>query len=64
MPRKTKVPTTGERVAKHRAHVAAEGGRQIAVMLTAEADAKLALWINKGETITHVVNRLLIRSRP
>lgn len=40
------------------------GGKQIAVMLTPAAAAKLAAWVARGETIAAVVNRLLIRSRP
>ena len=36
------------------------GGKQIAVMLTPAAAANLAAHVAKGETITSVVNRLLI----
>ena len=43
---------------------ASAGGKQIAVMLTPAAAAKLAAWVAKGETIAAVVNRLLARSRP
>lgn len=47
-----------------RAARAEAGGKQIAVMLTPAAAAKLADWIARGETISAVVNRLLTRSRP
>ena len=47
-----------------RAARAEAGGKQIAVMLTPAAAAKLALWTDRGETIASVVNRLLARSRP
>lgn len=40
------------------------GGKQIAVMLTPAAAAKLAAWVAKGETIAGVINRLLTRSKP
>jgi len=40
------------------------GGKQIAVMLTPAAAAKLAEHIAKGESITAVVNRLLCESNP
>jgi hypothetical protein len=42
----------------------AAGGKQIAVMLTPAAAAKLAAWLARGETIAGVVNRLLERSKP
>jgi len=47
-----------------RAARAEAGGKQIAVMLTPAAAAKLAAWVAKGETIAGVINRLLTRSRP
>jgi hypothetical protein len=40
------------------------GGKQIAVMLTPAAAAKLAAWVARGESIASIVNRLLIRSKP
>lgn len=39
------------------------GGKQIAVMLTPAAAAKLAAHVAKGESITSVVNRLLCESK-
>ena len=56
--------TESERQARSRQARASAGGKQIAVMLTPEATAKLAAWVAKGETIAAVVNRLLARSRP
>ena len=53
-----------ERQARSRKARAEAGGKQIAVMLTPEAAAKLAEWVARGETIAAVVNRLLARSRP
>lgn len=53
-----------DRQALSRASRAEAGGKQIAVMLTPAAAAKLAAWVAKGETIAGVVNRLLERSRP
>ena len=55
---------TAERQARSRQARAEAGGKQIAVMLTPAAAAKLAAWVAKGETIAGVVNRLLLRSRP
>ncbi len=55
---------SAERQAKSRAARAEQGGKQIAVMLTPEAAAKLAKWVSKGETIAAVINRLLLRSKP
>lgn len=43
---------------------ASAGGKQIAVMLTPAAAAKLAAWIAKGETIAGLINRMLTKSRP
>lgn len=40
------------------------GGKQIAVMLSPQAAAKLAKWQAKGESIAGIVNRLLEKSRP
>lgn len=53
-----------DRQARSREARAEAGGKQIAVMLTPAAAAKLAAWVAKGETIASVVNRLLTRSRP
>ena len=53
-----------ERQARSRKARAEAGGKQIAVMLTPEAAAKLSAWVARGETIAAVVNRLLARSRP
>lgn len=64
MPRKKKPVDNAARVANHRARIEAEGGRQIAVMLNADATAKLEAWTAKGETKTEVINRLLTRSKP
>ena len=52
------------RQARSRKARAKAGGKQIAVMLTPEAAAKLAAWVKRGDTIAGVVNRLLTRSRP
>lgn len=52
------------RQAKSRSERQNAGGKQIAVMLTPEAAAKLAKWVAKGETIAGVINRLLTRSKP
>lgn len=59
----TKTPDT-ERQALSRKARADAGGKQIAVMLTPAAAAKLAAHVAKGEPIAAVVNRLLINSRP
>lgn len=53
-----------ERQARSRALRASTGGKQIAVMLTPEAAAKLAQWLARGETIASTINRLLVKSRP
>lgn len=47
------------RQARSREARAKAGGKQIAVMLTPAAAAKLAAHVAKGETIAGVVNRLL-----
>lgn len=47
------------RQARSRKARAKAGGKQIAVMLTPAAAAKLAAHVAKGETISGVVNRLL-----
>ena len=52
------------RQARSRQARADAGGKQIAVMLTPAAAAKLAAHVAKGETIAGVVNRLLVKSRP
>ena len=49
---------------KSRNSRAEAGGKQIAVMLTPAAAAKLTAWLAKGGTIAGVVNRLLERSSP
>lgn len=59
-----KRPTAAQRVAAHRARVVSEGGRQVAVMLNADAVAKLKRWGDAGWTQTETINRLLIRSKP
>lgn len=56
--------TSTERQARSRQARASAGGKQIAVMLTPTAAAKLAAWVARGESIAAVINRLLIRSRP
>jgi hypothetical protein len=53
-----------QRQAASRKARAEAGGKQIAVMLTPAAAAKLAAWVARGETIASVVNRLLARSKP
>lgn len=53
-----------ERQARSRQARAEAGSKQIAVMLTPAAAAKLAAWLERGETIAGVVNRLLAKSRP
>ena len=53
-----------DRQARSRKARAEEGGKQIAVMLTPAAAAKLAAWVAKGETIAGVINRMLTKSRP
>ena len=59
----TKTPDQ-ERQARSRAARAQSGGKQIAVMLSPAAAAKLAQWQARGESIAQIVNRLLERSRP
>ena len=56
--------TTADRQARSRKARADAGGKQIAVMLTPAAAAKLAAWVAKGETAAGTVNRLLTRSKP
>lgn len=53
-----------ERQARSRKARAEAGGKQIAVMLTPAAAAKLSAWVARGDTIAGVVNRLLERSKP
>ena len=55
---------TAERQARSRKARESAGGKQIAVMLTPAAAAKLALWLARGETIASTINRLLVKSRP
>lgn len=47
-----------------RAARAEAGGKQIAVMLSPAARAKLDAWVAKGQTIAQTINKLLERSRP
>lgn len=63
MPTKQKAEPAA-RQARSRQARAEEGGKQIAVMLTPAAAAKLAAWVAKGETIAGVINRMLTKSRP
>ena len=56
------IKPTLERQARSRKARAEAGGKQIAVMLSPAAAAKLAAHVAKGESITGVVNRLLIDS--
>lgn len=56
--------TNSARQARSRKAREEAGGKQIAVMLTPTAAAKLAAHVEKGETISGVVNRLLAKSRP
>ena len=56
--------TDSARQARSRKTRAEKGGKQIAVMLTPAAAAKLAAWVAKGETIAGVINRMLTKSRP
>lgn len=64
--RKKKEPlNNAERVAAHRARVEAEGGKQIAVMLSGGAVAKLeAIKAKTGASVTDIINNLLLRQRP
>lgn len=52
------------RQAASRAARAEAGGKQIAVMLDAEARTKLDAWVAKGQSIAYTINRLLKRSKP
>ena len=52
------------RQARSRKARADAGGKQVAVMLTPAAAAKLAALVATGDTIAGVINRLLVRSRP
>lgn len=56
--------TSASRQARSRKARAEVGGKQIAVMLTPAAAAKLATHTAKGEPIAAVISRLLVRSRP
>lgn len=56
--------STTQRQARSRKARAEAGGKQIAVMLTPSAAAKLAAWVAKGETIAGLINRMLTKSRP
>ena len=56
--------TAKVRQSRSREARAEAGGKQIAVMLTPAAAIKLAAWVQRGETIAGVVNRLLTRSKP
>lgn len=57
-------PSSAERQARSRKARAEAGGKQIAVMLTPAAAAKLAAWLARGESIASTVNMLLTRSKP
>ena len=52
------------RQARSRQARAEAGGKQISVMLTPAAAAKLAAWVKRGESIASIVNKLLTRSKP
>lgn len=56
--------SAAKRQARSRKARAEAGGKQIAVMLTPAAAAKLAAWVAKGETIAGLINRMLTKSRP
>jgi hypothetical protein len=56
--------TPAEKMTRYRAKRSQAGGRQIAVMLTDVAAAKLDAWIARGETNASIINRLLTRSKP
>lgn len=56
--------TAAERQARSRNARAAAGGKQVAVVLTPAAVAKLAQWKLRGLGIAEAINRLLERSRP
>ena len=56
--------TDAERQARSRKARAEAGGKQIAVMLTPAAVAKLAAWRVRGLSATQAVNLLLERSKP
>jgi len=56
--------TDSERQARSRKARAKAGGKQIAVMLTPLAAAKLALWRLRGLSATEAVSLLLERSKP
>jgi hypothetical protein len=58
------VSNDSDRQARSRKVRAEAGGKQIAVMLTPAAAAKLAAWVARGETIAGVVNRLIEKSKP
>lgn len=62
--RREMAPSVADRQARSRKARAEAGGKQIAVMLTRSASAKLAAHVAQGETIAAVINRLLSRSRP
>jgi len=53
-----------ERQARSRKARADAGGKQVAVVLTPAAVAKLAQWKLRGLGIAEAINRLLERSRP
>jgi hypothetical protein len=65
-PRKKAAALTGnERQTRLREQREAEGWFCLkSVWLEPEAAAKLAAWIERGESATAVVNRLLARSKP
>lgn len=56
--------SSAERQANSRKRRAEAGGKQVAVVLTPAAAAKLARWQQRGLGIADVINGLLERSRP
>jgi hypothetical protein len=56
--------TQNERQARSREARARAGGKQLAVMLSPAATAKLAKWRARGFTDTGAINLLLERSKP
>jgi hypothetical protein len=58
------MPTPADYQARSRQARAEAGGKQISVMLTPTAAAKLAAWVKRGESIASIVNKLLTRSKP
>lgn len=64
MPHRKKPLDAAQRVAAHRARLEADGGRQVAFYLSADALAKLdAIRARDGLTIAQVFERFLTRSK-